>query len=239
MTKTQTPDAKLLTMKHLSLILFLTISFALANPNSLIYQGKYKEAYYEAIASSHSDSFLTAAKAANLYAEFTLSDTKEKEKFFQFAVEHAGSAIALDKDNYRAYYQKAYAQAQLIRYAGVFSKINLASSIKHQLDRSLAINPEHADSLAALALWNLQLSQRGLGWIYGASQDKVIPLFEQAVTLEPKSISICKDYGFALIKLKDFSAAKKQLERCLELPAHSAKDEFGLARAQALLDSLE
>ncbi len=226
-------------MKFLSILILVFSTIAFANPNSLIYQGKYKEAYFEAVASSSSSNFLIAAKAANLYAEFSLTDNKEKEEFFQFAAEHANSAIRLDDNNYQAHYQKAYAQAQLIRFAGVLSKINLASSIKHHLDQALAIKPDHADSLAALALWNLQLTQRGLGWIYGADQNRVIPLFEQAIKNDVESISICKDYGFALIKLKDFDNAKNQLERCLELKPHSAKDEFVLARAQELLDSIK
>lgn len=228
---------KYLSLIFLSLVLFLSLAFA--NPNSLIYQGKFKKAYFEAIASEHSNSFLTAAKAANLYAEFILTNNKEKEDFFQLAVEQANSAIAVDNNNYLAHYQKAYAQAQLIRFSGVLSKINLASSIKHHLDSALKANSKHAESLAALALWHLQLSQRGLAWIYGANQNEVIPLFEQAVLNEPENISICKDYGFALIKLEIFDNAKKQLEQCLELKARSAKDEFGLARAQSLLNSLE
>ncbi len=89
-----------------------------------------------------------------------------------------------------------------------------------------------------LALWNLQLARRGLGWLYGASENRVVPLFERAVALAPENVEIRKNYGFALLEMGEPEKARGQLLQALALPARTVPDELHQQRARELLEGI-
>ena len=219
------------------LILFLTPALA-ASPRQMLESGGFAAAWQAGSTSSELDDLIAAAEAANLMAQYQVSGDDEKKLWLERAQDAARRAISLYPESAEAYYQLAQAQAEIIRFVGVWSKITLASAIKENLDACLKRDPDHARAHMGLALWHLQLARRGLGWLYGASSEAVVPLFEQAVELAPGNIEIRKNYGFALIELEKHDAARRQLEEALALPALTVPDRLHQARARQLLAEL-
>jgi len=209
-----------------------------ASPRQMLESGGLAAAWQAGSASSELDDLIAAAEAANLMAQYQVSGDDKKKIWLERAQAAARRAVNLYPDSAEAYYQLAQAQAEVIRYVGVWGKITLASAIKENLDACLKRDPNHARAHMGLALWHLQLAKRGLGWLYGASTTAVIPLFEQAVELAPNNIEIRKNYGFALIELAKYDAARRQLEQALALPALTVPDRLHQARARQLLAGL-
>jgi len=222
----------------LTVVILLFAPVMAASPRQMLESGDFAAAWQAGSASSELDDLTAAAEAANLMAQYQVSGDDEKKLWLERAEAAARRAISLYPESAEARFQLAHAQAEVIRYVGVWGKITLASAIKENLDACLKRNPDHARAHMGLALWHLQLAKRGLGWLYGASSEAVVPLFEQAVELAPDNIEIRKNYGFALMELEKYDAARRQLEKALALPALTAPDRLHQARARQLLAEL-
>ncbi|WP_457628962.1 tetratricopeptide repeat protein [Oceanithermus sp.] len=220
------------------ILTLLLVPALAASATGLLNAGRLPAAWEAGREAGALEEVLAAAEAANLMAQYASADEREQRLWLDRAEEAARRAVRRWPDAAEAHYQLAHAQAEKIRFVGVLAKIELASSIKENLDRTLALERDHARAHMGLALWHLQLAKRGLGWFYGASLDAVVPLFEQATALAPESIEIRKNYGFALIELGRPEEARRELERALALPSRNEPDRLHQARARALLDGL-
>jgi len=225
--------------KLLTLALVFSAALAWANPADLIDRGSYQEAYQEALALGTAEGYALAAQAASLYANFKASTDKDKEAWYDKAEKAAKKAIELDPDYTEGYFELARAQGRLAQFRGILSSLGLASSVRDNLNKVLKLNPRHASALVALAIWNLELAQKGVGWLYGASIDNVKPLFEKAIKLEPNEVAHRLEYGQALYRMKQFKEAQAQLEKALELPARTYADKLDQQQAQKLLDEIK
>lgn len=225
------------------ILLFLTLLiFTLAPVNhvqaqarELITQGEFAAAYDEAVAQEDVPSQLLAARAANLQAYYQESEQERRELWLKRAIEAAEQAMLLEPERAQAYFELARAKGVLATYRGVLQNLNTAPRLEELFLKTLELDPEHADALIALAQWHLELSERGVAWLYGADRQRVVPLFQQALALEPRQINLRVEYATALKRLDDKEAALEQLERALSLPANTAVDKFERARARQLL----
>ncbi len=211
---------------------------ALAGSAELLAGGELAAAWRVGVASNNPIELAAAAEAASLMAQYRAASDDERRFWLERTEQVARRLIELFPDDPEGYYQLAHAQAEMIRFVGIFGKIGLASAIKENLDACLKRDPRHARALMGLALWNMELAQRGLGWLYGARLEEVRPLLQRAVALEPGNIEIRKNYGFAMIKLRDWPAARAQLQKALSLPAVSAVDMLHQQRAAELLEQV-
>lgn len=226
-------------MKKLLVLLALLFAVAWADPATLIDEGHFQQAYEQALAQGTAEAYALAAKAASFYAGYIANTGKEKETWFSKAEAAAKKAIAADANYAEGYFELARAQGRLSQYRGILASLNLASSVRDNLKKALELNPKHDGALVALALWNLELAQKGVGWIYGASIKRVEPLFQQAIQLNPTAIAHRLEYGNALIRLNKPDAARRQLEKALELPARTWVDRADQEKARALLESIK
>ncbi len=163
---------------------------------------------------------------------------KERSAWFARAEAAAKRAIQAEPKNPEAYFELARALGRLAQYRGILQSLSLAAGVRDNLKKALALKPDYASALVALAIWHLELSQKGVGWLYGADAGKVIPLFERAIELEPDRIIHRYEYARALYRLGKRREALKQLEIALSLPPRDARDEYVLAEAQELLEKL-
>ncbi len=207
-------------------------------PAALVRLGEFEEAWSRGHAATDLSDLIAAAEAANLIAQYRAQSDAERRIWLERAQETARRTIRLFPAAAEGYYQLAHAQAELIRFAGVLAKLNLAGEIRRNLGRALELDPDHARALTGLALWNLQLAKRGFGWLYGASLDAVAPLLQRAVKAAPESIEIRKNYGFALMQLNRLLEARKELEQALTLPQRGVPDRLHRERAITLLRQL-
>ncbi len=224
-------------MRQLLVLLVVSLSaLAFAGAAELLAEGEFKAAYEAAI---QEGDWVLAARAASFYAMYQATDKKERAAWFSKAEAAAKKAIKEDPENPEAYFELARALGRLAQYRGILQSLSLASAVKENLDKALKLKPDYASALVALALWHLELSQKGVGWLYGASEKKVIPLFEKAIQLEPDRIIHRLEYAKALIRLGKKKEALKQLEVALSLPPRDARDRYVLEEARALYEKLK
>jgi len=227
-------------MKKIFLLsLFLIISIAWANPAQLIDKGEFKAAYQEALAANTAKGYALAAQAASYYAGFKAATDKEKEDWYDKAEAAAKKAVELDPNYPEGYFEMARAQGRLAQFRGILASLGLASSVRDNLNKALELKPDHDAAMVALAIWNLELAQKGVGWMYGASVNNVLPLFEKAIAISPTEIAHRLEYGNALIRLKRPAEAKVQLQKALELPAFTYADKMNQKKAKALLQNIQ
>ncbi len=221
-------------MRRLAAFLVL-FSLALANPAALLAEGAFKEAYAEAL---KGEQYVLAARAASFYALYQAKERKEKEAWFSRAEKAAKEAIQKDPNDPEGYFELARALGRLAQYRGILQSLSLASAVRDNLKKALALKPDYAGALVALALWHLELSQKGVGWLYGARIGEVVPLFEKAIRLEPNEIIHRVEYANALIRMGKKKAALAQLQVALSLEPKDARDRYEQERAQRLLDQV-
>jgi len=220
-------------------MLLLVASVTWANPAELIDKGEFQAAYKEAMAAGNAEGYALAAQAASYYAGFKASGDKEKEQWYSKAEAAAKKAIELDPEYPEGYFELARAQGRLAQFRGILASLGLAGSVRDNLNKTLELDPNHDAAMVALAIWNLELAQKGVGWMYGASVNNVIPLFEKAISLNPTEIAHRLEYGSALIRLEKPDEAKVQLQKALELPAFTFADRMNQEKAKKLLEEIK
>ncbi len=218
--------------RFLTLVFVLVLAHVLANPAELLKKGAFENAYEEALVF---EDYVLAARAASFVAIYRATDDRDRAAWFARAEKAARQAIQQDPSNPEAHFELARALGRLAQYRGILQSLSLASAVRDELKKTLKLKPDHAGALVALALWHLELSQKGVGWLYGADAGQVIPLFEKAIRLEPEAIIHRVEYAKALLRLGKKAAARKQLEVALKLEPKDARDRLEQARARALL----
>lgn len=206
--------------------------------DKLIADGKFQEAYDAGIKQGNTAGLIDAAQAASFYAAYQARDN-EKAEWFGKAEAAAKRAIQADPQNPGGYFELARAQGRLAQYRGILESLGLASSIKDALDKTLKLNPKHAGAKVALALWHQGLVSKGVGWLYGANGGVVIPLFQEAIALEPDTIIHKVEYAGVLAQMGKKDEARAQYQAALALAPKTAADRYDLERAKRELDALK
>ncbi len=221
--------------RWLTIGLTLLFALALAGAGALLAQGRFQAAYESA---AKAGDWVLAARAASFYALYQAKDDQARAAWFARAEAAARQAIQADPQNPAAHFELARALGRLAQYRGILQSLSLAAEVRDHLKKALALKPDYASAMVALAIWHLELSQKGVGWLYGADGGKVIPLFERAIELEPDRIIHRYEYAKALARLGKTQKALKQLEAALALSPRDARDTYVLAEAQELLEKL-
>lgn len=221
----------------LALLLPLGLSQNVAAVEKLVDEGKFQEAYEAGLRLGSAEGLILAAKAASYYAGYQAKDN-EKADWFGRAEAAARRAIQANNDNAEAYFELARAQGRLSQYRGILESLGLASGIKENLDRTLRLNPRHAGAKVALALWHHSLISKNVGWLYGANGNQIMPLFNEAIQLEPQAIIHKVELAGVLAAQGKKEDARKQYEAALAIAPKTAADRFDLERARREMAAL-
>ncbi len=221
----------------LVLLLSMGLSQNVASVDKLLDDGKFQEAYEAGLRLGNAEGFVLAAKAASYFAGYQAKDS-EKADWFGRAESAARRAIQADADNAEAYFELARAQGRLSQYRGILESLGLASSIKENLDKTLRLNPRHAGAKVALALWHHSLISKNVGWLYGANGNQIMPLFNEAIQLEPQAIIHKVELAGVLAAQGKKEEARKQYEAALAIAPKTAADRYDLERARRELAAL-
>lgn len=154
----------------------------------------------------------------------------EAERFYEQAADHATRATELAPDDPEAHFELARALGRLGEFRGIFESLNLADRVQDELNRTLELDPDHAGALHALALWHFHVP-----WIAGGRSDRIRPLFERAIEIEPDNISHRRAYGEVLLELGDREAAREQLQAAVEIDANTFVGRQEQEQARELL----
>lgn len=223
----------------LGLMVLLSLGFA-QNPatvEKLIDEGNFQEAYEAGLRLGNAEGLVLAAKAASYFAGYQAKDN-EKADWYGRAEAAARRAIQADGNNAEAYFELARALGRLSQYRGILESLGLANSIKENLDKALRLNPRHAGAKVALALWHHSLISKNVGWLYGANGNQIMPLFNEAIQLEPQAIIHKVELAGVLAAQGKKEEARKQYEAALAIAPKTAADRFDLQRARRELAAL-
>ncbi|WP_295823061.1 tetratricopeptide repeat protein [uncultured Deinococcus sp.] len=201
-------------------------------------QGKWQEAASAAAALNTSAGLALAAEATTGGA--SLVPDSQKKALFTKAQDYAKAAISRDPNNADAYFELARAQGRLAQFSGILQSLGLATDMKGNLDKALALNPKMAGGYVALGLWNANLVAKGFIAVRasGADRNQIVPNFEKAIALEP-NVAIHKiEYANALILQGKKAEAAAQLDRAVALPADTFWEKRDLEAAKATLAKL-
>lgn len=193
-------------------------------------------AFEAAIAADADDAraqLLLARAAVYAAGELPQDAAAEREALFQRAADAAERAVRLAPDDPDAHFEVARALGRLAQYRGVLQSLNLASRVANALDRTLALDPDHAPAWHARGLYH-----HDVPWIAGGRGGLVIPSFERAIAIEPDEITHRLAFAQVLVDRGDTAAARAQLEVAVTLRATSYLDRQDLEAARALLDEL-
>jgi tetratricopeptide (TPR) repeat protein len=176
---------------------------------------------------------VAANKAAAIYACYGRCRAAQRLELLESAATRGEAAVKLLPDYPNAHYMLALA---LGRYSQDISIIKAATTgvagrVRTHLERSLELEPSHAEGHVALGLYHAELIGK-LGKIaaaltYGASSDRALEQFRRALKLAPASPIVHIEYANGLLLL-DARRHRAQAERL-----------YGQAAAHEPIDAME
>jgi tetratricopeptide (TPR) repeat protein len=205
----------------------------------LVDAGSFEEAiaaYETAVAANPQDArahYQLARAAVYLADDLPPEAEADKEAWFARAAEMAELSVELAPDDPDAHFEVARALGRLAQYRGVLQSLNLAGRVSDALDGALELDPDHAASWHARALFH-----RDVPWIAGGRAGQVIPSFERAIASEPDVITHRLELARVLIERDEPDAAREHLELAVTFAARTYHDRLDLEAASALLASL-
>ncbi|MFU8833529.1 MAG: tetratricopeptide repeat protein, partial [Wenzhouxiangella sp.] len=145
-------------------------------------------------------------KASGIYADYLEENDGKKQAIYQAGIERASAAIEQDPDNPNAHYFHAYHLGRYSQSISITKALSegLGGRIRESLDRTLELQPEHAEAHTALGLYHAEVISK-LGKLvgsmtYGASADKAMEHFQEAIRLSNAPIAWI-EYGNGLYLL--------------------------------------
>jgi len=116
--------------------------------------------------------------------------------------------------------------------------------VKSALEKTIALQPEHADAHIALAAFHAEVIDKVgpliANMTYGAKKEASLNLFERALSLAPQSAIARIEYANALVILegdKRMAEATRYYEQASAMPALDATTRLDMEMAQTELAS--
>ncbi len=184
-----------------------------------------------------------AVKALGIHCTYLVDGADEQISRFAHAVELAEAAKAALPDAVNSHYRHAFAlgrYSQRINIAKAL-KLGLAGKIRDSLDRTLEIEPAHAEAHTALALYHAEIIRKiGAligGMTYGAKATDAERHIQVALKLTPDSPIAHVEHANLLLLLhgdKKENAAANAYEKASKLKPLDAMEKLdaGYAREQ-------
>jgi len=207
------------------------------------------ELYYTALRAEPESAFILQ-KIARQYSDLVEDQRgpEEKKRYAQTALDYALRAVALEPDNPVNVLSLAICHGRLATYSDTRTKVQYSRLIKEEAERALALDPDYAWAHHVLGRWHYEVASLGrtarffvrlfYGGLPDASYAEAILHLERAVALEPDAPPHRLELGFAHKAAGDLTAARRNLEQGLALPAREKFDVQAQARARAALANL-
>jgi len=148
-----------------------------------------------------------ANKAACIYATYLEQKEKTRLEMYQQVAERAAAQAAEDPSNPNAYYWQAYALGRYSQGISVAKALaqGLGGKVKTALERTIELQPRHADAHVALGAFHAEVIDKvgsliG-GMTYGAKKDVGLTMFQEALRINFQSAIALVEYANALLML--------------------------------------
>jgi tetratricopeptide (TPR) repeat protein len=186
-----------------------------------------------------------ANKAAIIYATHRETAEKRKLALLLSAAQRAEELQCLAETVPNAWYLHAQAlgrYAQGISVARALAE-GLGGKVKTSLERTIALEPKHADAHIALGMYHAEVINKigGLvaGFTYGASRDEGLKHLERALKLNPKSPIAHIEYAHGLLLMfgdSKAAQARRHYREAAECSPGDAMEHLDVELARAELE---
>jgi tetratricopeptide (TPR) repeat protein len=156
-----------------------------------------------------------ANKAAAIYTLYTRINAAQRLQSLDEAAKRAEAAVKLLPDYANAHYMLALVLGRYSQGISIIKAVaqGLAGRVRTHLERAIELEPRHAEAHVALGLYHTELIGKlgsiAAGLTYGASRDRALEQFRQAVKLAPASPIVRIEYANGLMLL---DAARNRAE---------------------------
>lgn len=200
--------------------------------------GDFALAYALAAEAGTLEGQLLAARSAADQAVYRESSPDAALAWLEASETAAQAALALEPPGSLAALATmalARAKGEAALHRGLLANSLLPGELRTLFERVLELQPGNPDALVAYGAWHLELTERGVGWLYGGRRAEVLPLMERGVAAAPEQINLRVEYAIALRALGRNEAAAAELAKALSLTAATAVDRLEQERAARLL----
>ena len=148
-----------------------------------------------------------ANKATGIYATYLEDNNERQIALFKEAIKRAEAAIEAFPDEANAHYFHAFALGRYSQSISVVKalKQGVGGKIHKSLERTLELEPKHADAHTALGLYHAEIIDKVGKLIgsmtYGASEKKSMVHFRKSLELAPRSPIARIEYANGLYML--------------------------------------
>ena len=149
-----------------------------------------------------------ANKATAVYANYLEKKEKTKLDLFVEIAQRAEAQALTEAKNPNAWYWQAYALGRYSQGISVAKALaqGLGGKVKESLERTINLQPKHADAHIALGAFHAEVIDKvgsliG-GMTYGAKKDVGLKLFQQALKINPASVIGMIEYANGLVMLE-------------------------------------
>jgi tetratricopeptide (TPR) repeat protein len=187
-----------------------------------------------------------ANKAACIYANYLEKREKMRLDLFLEAAQRAESQASAEPQNANAWYWQAYALGRYSQGISVAKALaqGLGGKVKDALERTIQLQPRHADAHIALGAFHAEVIDKvGTligGMTYGAKKDVGLKMFEQALRIHPASPIALIEYANGLVMLegeKKMPEATRLYEQAAALDALDAMERLDVELARTELQN--
>jgi tetratricopeptide (TPR) repeat protein len=211
---------------------------------ALFHSGEFQQAA-EAGLQAGGDGITVANKATCIYANYLEKKEKTKLDLLLEVAQRAEAQAAADAKNANAWYWQAYALGRYSQGISVARALaqGLGGKVKESLERTIKLQPKHADAYVALAAFHAEVIDKvGTligGMTHGANKDTGLRLFQDALKLHPGSAIGMIEYANGLVMLegdKKMKEATKLYEQAAKSKPMDAKERLDVEMAKAELE---
>ena len=172
----------------------------------LFHNGQFQEAMESGLAVG--DPGLTVAvKAQCIYANYLEKKEKARLDLLMEAATRAEAQAVAHPANPNAWYWQAYSLGRYSQGISVAKALaqGLGGKVKDALERTIALQPRHADAHVALGAFHSEVIDKvgsliG-GMTYGAKKEIGLKMFQEALRLHPRSPIALIEYANGLVML--------------------------------------
>jgi len=149
-----------------------------------------------------------AHKSACIYATYLEQKEKTRLDLYREVAERAEAHAAQDPGNPNAHYWHAYALGRYSQGISVAKAMaqGLGARVKTSLERTITLQPRHADAHIALGAFHAEVIDKVGSLIgsmtYGARKDVGLNLFQEAMRINLASALAMVEYANALLMLE-------------------------------------
>ncbi|HEX7892047.1 MAG TPA: hypothetical protein VF522_22045 [Ramlibacter sp.] len=173
----------------------------------LFHNGQFQDALEAGLAAGEAG-LTVAVKAQCIYANYLEKKEKARLDLLLEAATRAEVQAVVHPDNPSAWYWQAYALGRYSQGISVARALaqGLGGKVKDALERTIALQPRHADAHVALGAFHAEVIDKvGTligGMTYGAKKETGLKMFQEALRLHPRSPVALIEYANGLVMLE-------------------------------------